>query len=486
MQDGRIEAVGRLSGAEAVQIVEAAGHVVCPGFVDVHVHSEIALLDGTEGGAGVLQGVTSQVIAADGVSFAPLSRDKLIDMGHLYSGIYGKSDIGWDFSTVAEYLARFEGLLPHNVVFQVPHAAVRLEVMGWDDRPATDREIERMQALARQAVEEGAASFATILDTTPCCWADTRELIELCRAVAERGGIFAPHIRYPLGIQAAIQEALEVAEKADIPVHIAHFYDEMDINAPLEDARAKGIDVTFDAYPYWAGCTTMLACLPLWLRKGSPADVKDRLADPKVRERLRQEELDQPSLRGLQLAAVGPESNHWMGGQTIGEVVDALGTDLVDMLCDLLQEADLCVSINSLGAAQEDWMLKAITHPLHMTCTDGIFLGSHPHPRGYNTYPRLLGRYVREEGVLTWEQAIRKSSGFPAQRYNLADRGLIKRGLAADLVVLDPQTIIDRGTYADGRLGPIGVEYVMVNGQLVVENGQRNGTFPGRVLKPLS
>jgi N-acyl-D-amino-acid deacylase len=486
LTDGHIAAIGRMPEAAAAQVIEAAGDVVCPGFVDVHVHSELVLLDGSEGGAGVLQGVTSQVIAADGLSYAPLSRDKLLEMRQLHAGTYGQPDIGWDFATVAEYLAKFEGLLPNNILFQVPHAAIRLEVMGWDDRPATAEEIRRMQALINQAIDEGAASFATILDTPPCCWADTQELIDLCQVAAKRGAIFAPHIRYPLGILAAIQEVLEVAEKANIPLHIAHHYNELDINAPLEEAQARGVDVTFDAYPYWAGCTTLLGCLPLWMRQGSPTDIKARLADPKARQQLQEEGLAKPSLESWQLAAVEPESNHWMEGQTVGQVVETLGADLVNWACDTLQEADLRVTIISLGAAQEEWMLKAITHPLHMTCTDGVFLGSHPHPRSYSTYPRLLGRYVREKGTLTWEQAIRKCSSFPAQRYNLADRGLIKRGLAADVVIFDPETIIDRGTYADGRLSPIGVEHVIVSGQLVVEQGRRNNNFPGEVLKPLS
>jgi N-acyl-D-amino-acid deacylase len=219
------------------------------------------------------------------------------------------------------------------------------------------------------------------------------------------------------------------------------------------------------------------------MRKGSPADVRARLADKAARARLRQEGLDTPGLRGYMLGSVEPAHNHALEGMTIGQAAAASRKEFVEWMCDLLLDADLCVTIVSLGGAKEEWMLRTITHPLHMVMTDGIFTGSHPHPRGFNTYPRLLGHYVRERGILTWEQAIRKSAGFPAQRYHLTDRGLLKRGLAADVVVLDPATIIDRGTYANGRLAPAGIEYVVVNGRLAVENGRRSATFAGRVLK---
>jgi len=483
----RIAAIGRFAGAQAGQVIEAAGKIVCPGFIDVHVHSELALLDGSEAGAAVLQGVTTQVIAADGMSYAPLPRQRLLELRDLLGGVYGKPDIGWDFSTVREYLTKFEGRIPHNIVYQVPHQAIRLAVMGWEDRQATPAEMERMKALARQTMDEGAApAFATILDTAPCCWADTAELIELCKVVGERGGIFAPHIRYPIGMQPAIAEALEVAEKAGVPVHIAHYYDEPDILTPLEEARQRGIDVTVDAYPYWAGSTALLSCMPLWMRRGSPADVRARLADPSARRQLRDEGLDTPQLRAYQLGAVAPERNKPLEGMTVGQAAEASGKEFVDWMCDLLLDADLCVTIISLGGSKEEWMLKTLTHPLHMVMTDGIFTGSRPHPRGFNTYPRLLGHYVRERGVLTWETAIRKCTSFPAQRYSLTDRGLLKRGLAADIVVLDPETIIDRGWFDDGRRPPVGIDYVIVNGKLAVEAGRRTPALAGAVLKPLS
>jgi N-acyl-D-amino-acid deacylase len=482
----KIEAIGRFPGAAGRHEIDAAGKIVCPGFIDVHTHSELALLDGSEAGAAVLQGVTTQVIAADGMSYAPLPRQRLLELRDLLGGVYGKPDIGWDFATVGEYLAKFAGRLPHNVVYQVPHQAIRLAVLGWEDRQATPAEMDQMKALTRQAMDDGAApAFATILDTAPCCWADTAELIELCKVVRERGGIFAPHIRYPIGHFPAIAEALEVAENAGVPVHIAHHYSDEDILTPVEQARQRGIDVTVDAYPYWAGSTTLLACTPLWMRRGSPADVRARLAEPAARAQLRAEGLDTPHLRQYQLGAVGPARNQYLEGQTIGQAAEASGKEFADWMCDLLLDADLCVTIISLSdAAKEEWMLKTLTHPAHMVMTDGIFTGSRPHPRGFNTYPRVMGHYVRERGILTYETAIRKCAGFPAQRYNLHDRGLLKRGLAADIVVFDPQTISDKGWFDSGRRPPVGIEYVIVNGKLAVEAGRRNAAFPGVVLKP--
>lgn len=483
----RIVTIGMLGSAEAVRRIDATGLVIAPGFIDPHVHSEIGLLAGTCGAAAIQQGVTTHLLGADGFAYAPLSPGRLAEMRMHLAGIYGEPDIGWDWTSVGEYLARFDRRVPVNVVAQVGHHAIRLEAMGWDDRVATPAELEHMKALTRQAMEDGAVALATGLDYFPGAWADTQELIELCKVVATYGGVFDAHVRYSLGLMEAVREALRIGSEAGIPVHLSHLYGEADLFELLEQAHRNGVEVSFDAYPYLAGVSPLTIYLPHWAQAGAPSELIERLRDPEVRQRLRVEMI--PKLRPPEqwdhyiLSGIGAGKNHALQGRSFA---DLIGTDeqrLVNLICDLLIEERLRVTVIEFWLSEE-LVRRSLTHPFHMVASDGVYTSS-PHPRGYGTYPRILGHYVRQERLLSLEDAVRRMTSFPAQRFGLHDRGLIKPGLAADLTLFDPERVLDHATYADPLRPPAGIPYVLVNGQLVVDNGRVTGATPGRALKPL-
>ena len=485
----RITAVGRLEAAAAEKVIDATGKVVCPGFIDPHVHSEMDLLQGRHT-AGIRMGVTTQLLAPDGLSYAPLSPSRLTEYRFYIRGIYGDPDVGWDWTSLADYLARFEGRCHNNVVPQVAHGAVRLQVMGWMSRPAGKEELDRMADLTRRCMEEGAVGLCSGMPYLPMAYADTGELIALGKTIAEFNGVYASHIRdYRDRRAESIGEMAAVAEQAGIGVHVSHFSGTPEIYAAADEAGDSGVDITWDAYPYLAGCTLLAYFLPLDVQEGGLRETLKRLTESQTRAKVRTfYEANLAALKPARFAGVIRSKNKHLEGQSLAEAWRASGKSLEDFVCDLLVEEELAVIMvfhRTMDQESGEMMLRhTLTHPRQMVGTDGVFAGGKPHPRGYGTYPRILGRYVRDKNWLSLEQAIWKMTGFPAQRFHLKDRGLIKTELAADITVFDPLTIIDRNSYDDPVLPPSGIEHVFVNGSAAVADGRVTGVRAGRVVKP--
>ena len=482
---------GDVSGIHADTVVDARGQVVCPGFIDVHTHSDLAALADPLDEAKIMQGVTTDFIGLDGMGYAPLSKPNLERMLRIWSGISGYPTLGYDWSTVAEYLAKYRGTTSTNVGFFVPNACLRAEVVGWENRAATSDEIRSMQNLLRQSMDEGALGLSTGLTYPPGSYASREELVELCKTVAECGGVYVTHVRYDMGDKAfdGFREAIKISELSGCPLHISHYATivatrgrPQRLLALVDEARTRGLDVTFDTYPWPAGSSYLCAALPQWIQDQGPEEMLAYLQGPGNRKSLEQEA---PPLSGdadqLVISAVSSDKNRWCEGQTVRAVADRLGKEPWDVVCDLLVEENLEVAYYTFTGHMED-VKTIMCHPAQMVCTDGLRIGSMPNPRTYGTYPKILGQMVRDGHLMELEQAIRKMTSFPAQRFGLNDRGILRDGMKADVVVFDPFTVSCVATFADPRQFPIGINYVFVNGTMVVDKGCHTKATPGMPL----
>ena len=488
----RIAAIGKLDQAEASRVIEANGRVVCPGFIDMHSHSDIMLLANPKHEPKVMQGVTTDVLGLDGLSYAPLSPANLQMMRRYLSSMDGNVDISWDWSSVSEYLARFDRRVAINVAYLVPHGALRLETMGFVDRLATAEELKKMQVLMAQGMREGAVGFSTALDLCPARYSNTEEMVELCKVVAEYDGISVWHMRMlDLGLIESIKEVVRVAEKTGVKAHISHYAANGEENwgkskemlAMVDEARNRGVDVTFDSYPYIATGVIAIILLPRWVHEGGHDALLERLRQPKTREKICAD-MHAPSLPWERhvLASVSTEKNKIYLGKNLLEAANMAGKDVAEFVCDLMLEEDLDVGCVGFIGNEED-MRAIMKHPYHMAGSDGMLIGDKPHPRGWGTFARYLGVYSRELGILGLEEVIRHMTSAPAAHLGLKDRGLIKEGLIADLVVFNPETVIDKATFDEPKKCPAGIDYVLVNGAVVVDEGKHTGILNGRALR---
>ena len=492
----RIVAIGKLDGAESRRTIDCGDRVLAPGFFDMHVHSDLQLLAEPRHEAKLFQGVTTELLGQDGLSYAPISREKLPLLRRFLGGLNGDPEgLAWDWSSVSEFLAKFERRVSPNVAFLIPLCAVRGEVLGFEARPPTADELERMRGLVAEGMRDGAVGLSTGLTYPINAWASTDELVELCEVVARNGGIYVTHMRYTLGdgLHEPIEEAIEIGERAGCPVHISHFKAARggvrDVEGALgliDRARARGLDVTLDAYQYNAGSSMLQAALPMWFHEGGPEEVLERCAGPAERERLREHFAAKPyGWADEILCSVGSERNRWMEGRTMAELIEQSGKDQVDFVCDLLIEEDLKVSQRHWDGQTDEDIIPVLQHPAMMIGSDGLLLGSAVHRRTYGTFARVLGLYVRELGALRLEEAVRKMSAAPAARIGAGERGLLRPGMVADLVVFDPETVAERATWEEPRQLAAGFSYVAVHGELVLDGGEHTGATPGRALKPL-
>ncbi len=486
----RIVAIGDLAALQAGDEIDASGKVVAPGFIDVHVHSETQLADptNTRRNGSLLQGVTTHLVAPDGFGWAPLDRAGAAALWESDLFAHGNElDLVRDWASAEAYLGIFEGNTPINVVPQVPHCAVRYAVMGWDARPATDDELDRMRGITREWLEAGARSLCLGLDYQPSAFADTRELVELSKVAAEYGAIYVAHARYnDLGREGAWRETMAIGEEAGIPVHISHEHVTPETEPLLAEA-AERCDLTFESYLYHAGCTHLALTLPIWAQAGGPAGIRARLADPVQRARIRQALATSfaadPNARKV---FVDTPSGRWIG-RSLDEVAGELGVEPADFAIQVLDEEDpyaLMVYHRSTSPEYQQASIRAtIQHPAMMVASDGIYHGISGHPRGFGTFARVLRLCVREMQAVSLEQAVHRMSGFPAHRFGIRDRGVLREGLAADVVVFDPATVADRATWTEPLLEPVGIERVIVNGQVTVADGVPTGVLAGRVVK---
>lgn len=485
----RIVAVDDLAGATAATTIDATGKVVAPGFIDVHVHSEVALLD-TENPyrfGSTLQGVTTHLLAPDGFGWAPLPPGRARELWQSTLFAHGEADLTLDWPTVESYLSLFPGRTPVNVVPQVPHCAVRMAVMGWDARPATAAELDRMKAIVREWMEAGAVCLNLGLDYQPSAFADTRELIELSRVAREYDGIYAAHVRYSdLGREAAWRETFEIGREAEIPVHISHENVD-DVTEPLLEEAERCCDLTFESYLYPAGCTHLAMMLPIWAQAGGPEAILARVRDPELRGRLRDHLQAALTANPRARAVVAANQSGRYIGRSLDEIAEAEGLPIGDLAITMLEEEHpyaLMVYHRGLDDAERrEAVCRTVSHPRMMVASDGMYHGPSAHPRGYGCFAQVLRLAVRELGAVSLEEAVHKMSGFPAERFRIKDRGLLRAGYGADVVIFDPERVADRATWEEPRLEPEGIDRVIVNGQTVIERGRPTGNLPGRVLR---
>jgi N-acyl-D-amino-acid deacylase len=495
IQNGRISGVGDVevpSGAERVDVSE---HIVAPGFIDMHSHSDLALLSDPVVEVKLRQGITTEVIGQDGTSYAPGSREGLNLSRELFAPLNGEGeDLDWSWRSVGEFLARFQSL-GQNVVYLLPQGTIRFSVVGTDDRQATQEEIEAMRSLVEEGMRDGAFGLSTGLTYPPGAWASTEELIELARVAGEHGGIYVTHHRdYGDGLADAIQETLDIGRHANIPVHFSHFHVSGpgregradDFLEPIEAARAAGLRATLDVYPYTAGCTTLTAFLPDRLR-GRPsgeilAELRHREGRARVIEELRAGGPGETAAVGWEDFAVGGAANGSaddLRGKSLVEAARTRGTELEALICDLLIDSAMRVSVVIFQGHQEN-VMRVLADAEASIGTDGILGSDVPHPRAAGTFPRIL-RYARE-GQLSLEKAVEMMTGRAAKTLGLQNRGTIGVERAADVVVFDPTCVSDTADYAEPKSLPTGIAHVLVNGEFVVRETALTNATPGGVL----
>lgn len=501
----QIVRIGKLKSAGAAREIDATGMVVAPGFIDMLGQSETYLLIDPRGMSKVMMGVTTEV-TGEGESIAPVN-ERLIKEQEEFNRRY---NLTIDWRTLGEYFKRLErqgaGV---NLATFVGATQVREYVVGFDNRPPTPAELERMKQLVAEAMKDGALGVSTSLQYVPARFARTDEIVELAKVARQYGGIYATHQRSEANaLDESLVEVFEIARRGQIPVEIWHLktaykknWGRMpEILAKIRRARAAGLDITADIYPYIAGSTSLSACLPPWALEGGTEKMLSRLQDKQIRERLKKEimtdvkdweniYLGSGGASGVLIGSVVNRDLDAMQGKRLSQIADEQRKDPLDALFDLIL-ADHGQTGAIYFMMSEDDMRAAMRAPFVSFCTDsgarandGPLAGSKSHPRGWGSYPRILGRYVRDEHLLTLEEAIHKMTGMPAKRVGLVDRGLLRGGMFADITIFDPRQVIDRATFELPNQHPDGIKYVIVNGRIEVDNGARTLAQGGRVLR---
>lgn len=490
IRGGRIAAVGHVGDRAADRVVDADDRWLAPGFVDAHVHTDLALLAEPTIEAAIRQGVTSHVIGQDGISYAPAGAETAEFTHQYFAGVNGEHAPARRSLSVAKFLDLFDGNVAGNVAYLVPHGCVRLEAMGPDERPPTDLELSAMKRLVAQAMREGAVGVSTGLDYIPCRYSETEELVALASVAGAHGGVFVAHMRgYGPNVQTGMAEMCRVARESGAPVHISHYNVPADLGLRLiDEARSQGLDITYDLYPYLAGSTTFMHWLPHDVHVGSVPDILERLKTDAGRERVVAWFSGGPERAMYPLAKVRfshlklPRNQEYLG-LTPNEAAERAGESVGTFLHRLLVEERLQPGVVAFDGdwRTEEGLEQLMSHPAHMAGSDGIYVGNRPHPRGWGTFVRYLSHYVRDRGVLRLEDAVRRMTSFPARRFGMRDRGVIAPGMAADVVLFDLERIRETATYENGRSLAEGVSHVWINGDAVLWEGAVTGDLPGSV-----
>ncbi|MFD8994316.1 N-acyl-D-amino-acid deacylase family protein [Streptomyces abikoensis] len=509
LADGRIAGIHREGEGRrptAPRTLDATGLALSPGFIDMHAHSDLALLRDPAHTAKAAQGVTLEVIGQDGLSYAPVDDRTLAEVRAQITGWNGDgADVDFTWRTVGGYLDRLdhgfagEGIAV-NAAYLVPQGTVRMLAVGWEDRPATAAELDRMKRLVAEGLEQGAVGLSSGLTYTPGMYADDAELAELCRVVARYGGYYCPHHRsYGAGALRAYAEMIELSRTAGCALHLAHAVMNFGVNegrapellALLDAALADGADVSLDTYPYTPGSTTLAALLPGWAGEGGPEAVLARLRDDVTAARIRHA-LEVTGSDGCHGVTVDWESVEISGvsdsalapyvGRSIARSAHERGEEPWATARRLLLEDRLGPTILQ-HVGHEENVRTIMRHAVHTGGSDGILHGAKPHPRAYGTFPHYLGRYVRELGVLSLEECVAHLTSRPAARLRLPDRGSIREGHRADLVLFDPETVAAGATFEAPRTLPTGIPYVLIAGRFVMEDGRRTDVLAGRTVR---
>ena len=491
----RIGSIGDLSGLQANRVIDATDFVVCPGFIDIHTHSDRSFIANPKADSKITQGVTTEIVGNCGYSPAPIS-----ESGKEYF-VKECEELGikWSWNSVAEYLRLLESLgLPLNVGLLIGHGSIRASVMGFEAREPTPAELEQMKSMVEAGMKEGAFGFSTGIKYAPGCYAKTDEIIELAKVTSKYRGIYTSHIRNQGDLLVgAIDEAIEIGRKSGAPVQIAHLKSKgrsnwgkaSNVLRIIDEARESGLDVTFDQYPYPAGSTNLDSATPEWAREGGPQRLLERLKDPEQRRKIEAEIPKHEDWYGPDKIIIsGFAPNPSYEGKTIEEIAKIRNKPPVSVFCDLIIESgDRIPSIGFYGIERD--ILEIMQHHAMMVGSDGSSLASYgvlgkgkPHPRNYGCFTRFLRSYVMK-GVMSLEEGIRKMTSFPAQRLDLRDRGLLRTNLFADIVAFHPDKVTDTATFENPHQYSKGIEWVLVNGQIAIENGKFTGKLAGKPLR---
>ena len=490
----KISEIGNLPPGTAQRVIDATGRVVSPGFIDIHGHSDFKLLLDRKAKSRVSQGVTTEVGGNCGLSGAPLPGE----MKRRLEEAYRKYDLCLDWSTFEEYVKRLGEGLGINFVPLIGQNNIRASLMGEESHPASAKEIKKMKNLIVSTLEKGAFGLSTGLIYPPGCFATEDELIELCEVVGRKGGLYSTHIRGEgKHLLEAIEEAITVARRAGVKVQISHLKAAGESNWPklkkaiqmITDAREEGLEITADRYPYTASCTDLDSILPLWVQEGGRRKELERLKDPELRKRIsRGIEKDYPSLEkwhDIMLSAVSRQKQ--LEGKRMGEIIVQRKQSPSQVLFDLLLEEETEVTAIFFSMS-EDNLREVLTQPFSMVGSDSSLYLNHPsegrpHPRTLGTFPRFLRRFVREDKILKLGEAVSKMTCQPAKTLGLRRRGQIREGYYADLTIFNLSTITDRATYEDPFSYAAGIDYTIVNAEIVFEKGKCTGKLPGKVLR---
>ncbi len=497
-----IRAIGDLGAAEAGRTIDATGLTVSPGFIDTHTHSEGALLVDPQHANGLRQGITTEMLGLDGMSYAPLSPANYRMYRHWLGGLLGDPPEDLDMSSVAAFRANYHKKVAINTAYLIPNGTIRLEAVGFRDVPLVGDHLAEAQRLVREGLEQGAVGFSTGGAYYPGPWADTAELIELCKIVRDADAVYMCEPRRALLDRAfgrdGVLEALEVARQTGVKLQFAHYRTSAEtagrldqIMGEIDRSKAEGVDCTLDIYPYPTGSSIPVSFLPGYAQEGGPDALLRRLGDPAERRKIVEYlESGQELPMGLEEAVFTylPKNSH-LEGMSLPDIAADRGSSLTETLCDLLYEEDL--KIGYLGAppkSVELWRqvsrdsLELLARPDYMVCSDITPAGSFPHPRSYGAFPRLLGRLRRAFGVLSLELMVEKMTDAPARRFGFTRRGRIEEGFYADITVFDADRVIDNSTYDDPRQFPSGIPFVLVNGQIAVDDEECTGVMAGQAV----
>ena len=503
IKDGVVVEVGRPK-AKALESVDIGGRVVSPGFIDGHCHSDLMLFEDPESGIKLAQGVTTEVVGNCGMTPAPFSRENLGPLTSYIEPVLGTTEREWNWNTVERYVQGLRSARPsENVATFVGHGTLRIAEMGFENRPASEEELDRMKGALREALEAGAVGLSLGLMYTPGSYASREELTQLCSVLPGHDGLLATHIRGEgRTLVSSVLEVIRVAEESGCALQVSHLKAAGRGNwgsvgramELIEEARARGVDVACDVYPYTAGSTSMMTLLPPWALEGGVSRALRRLRDPADRRRIR-EEVEREGEGGWDnlLASTGWESVYVsslgrggdpdLEGKNLAQIAGSRGEEPAECMMDLLLEQEGQVSMIFFLMAEDD--VEGVIRWEHsLIASDSLhFQSERPHPRSYGTFPRVLAEYVRERRLLTLEEAVRKITSFPARRFRLGRRGIVAHGYAADLIVFDPETVSDRATYEEPKRPPEGIRLVLVAGEKTFEEGTHLGARKGAVLR---
>jgi N-acyl-D-amino-acid deacylase len=495
----KIVRVGKLQQEKAKKTIDAQGCVVAPGFIDGHSHSDLYILEDPLAEQKVMQGVTTENLGMDGMSVTPIDEKNIPLWRKHLSGLAGDPPIQWAWRTFAGYFDAIDALPPSiNITSYVGLGTIRLKVMGMTDREGTNAEIEEMKRLTAQAMSEGARGISSGLIYPPSQYQTLQEVVAIAKVARDFDGIYDVHMRSEGdNIIPAMQEVIEIGRQSGIPVLITHFKAMGRKNWGLsertlkivDDARKEGIDVTIAQYPYTAGSTMLHAVIPPWYHTKGPDSLIRMLREDRGRiKKDIQERMDWENLVGMAgwenivVSSVRTEANKKFEGKNIPEIASIRrAADPADAALDIMAEEELAVGMIIHHMDEKD-VVRIMQHPTVSFITDGL-LGGKPHPRVYGSFPRILGRYVREKGVLILEEAIRKMTSLPAEKLRLKNKGRIAANFDADITIFDYDKVIDHATFDNPRQFPSGIEWVLVNGQVVVEKGKHTKATPGKTVR---